>query len=49
MSLSGKHADVVRRLKEGHSVRNTAKLTGKASATVLKVKRIVEKERTGFP
>ena len=40
----GKHADVRRRLSEGHSVRNTAKLTGKASATVLKVKRLVTVE-----
>ena len=39
----GKHADVVRRLKEGHSVRNTAKLTDKSPGTVLKVKRAMEK------
>ena len=37
-----KHPDVVRRLKEGQSVRNTAKLTGKSPVTVLKVRRIVE-------
>ena len=37
-----KHPDVVRRLKEGQSVRNTAKLVNKSPVTVLKVKRIVE-------
>lgn len=33
-----KHADIVRRLKEGHSVRNTAKITGKGGSTVQRVK-----------
>ena len=36
--LLGKHADIVRRLKEGHSVRNTAKITGKGGSTVQRVK-----------
>lgn len=34
-----KHADVVRRLREGHSVRNTAKLCEKGMSTVQRVKR----------
>jgi len=33
-----KHSDIVRRLKEGHSVRNTAKITGKGGSTVQRVK-----------
>ncbi|MEM9283169.1 MAG: recombinase family protein [Verrucomicrobiota bacterium] len=33
-----KHKDVCRRLREGHSVRNTAKITGKGVSTVQRVK-----------
>ena len=33
-----KHADIVRKLREGHSVRNTAKITGKSISTVQRVK-----------
>lgn len=33
-----KHQDVKRRLKEGHSIRNTAKITGKGISTVQRVK-----------
>jgi DNA invertase Pin-like site-specific DNA recombinase len=33
-----KHADIVRKLREGHSVRNTAKITGKGISTVQRVK-----------
>jgi DNA invertase Pin-like site-specific DNA recombinase len=33
-----KHSDIIRRLKEGHSVRNTAKITGKGGSTVQRVK-----------
>ena len=33
-----KHGDICRRLKEGHSVRNTAKITGKGISTVQRVK-----------
>lgn len=33
-----KHRDVVRRLKEGHSVRNTAKICGVSCSTVQRVK-----------
>lgn len=36
--LLAKHADIIRRLKEGHSVRNTAKITGKGGSTVQRVK-----------
>jgi DNA invertase Pin-like site-specific DNA recombinase len=37
-ALLSKHADIVRKLKEGHSVRNTAKITGKGGSTVQRVK-----------
>lgn len=33
-----KHGDVCRRLREGHSIRNTAKITGKGVSTVQRVK-----------
>lgn len=33
-----KHADIARRLREGHSVRNTAKICGKGMSTVQRVK-----------
>ncbi len=36
-----KHKDVVKFLKQGQSVRNTMKLTGKSSGTVQKVKKLV--------
>lgn len=36
--LLRKHGDVVKRLREGHSVRNTAKITGKGGSTVQRVK-----------
>jgi DNA invertase Pin-like site-specific DNA recombinase len=36
--LLAKHKDVVRQLKEGQSVRNTAKITGKGVSTVQRVK-----------
>jgi DNA invertase Pin-like site-specific DNA recombinase len=39
--LLSKHSDIVRRLKEGHSVRNTAKITGKGGSTVQRVKALL--------
>jgi len=33
-----KHRDVCRRLREGHSIRNAAKITGKGISTVQRVK-----------
>jgi DNA invertase Pin-like site-specific DNA recombinase len=36
--LLEKHKDVVRQLKTGQSVRNTAKITGKGASTVQRVK-----------
>ena len=36
--LLAKHSDIVRKLKEGHSVRNAAKITGKGGSTVQRVK-----------
>lgn len=37
----GKHRDVVRQLKAGHSVRNAAKITGKGASTVQRVKAVM--------
>ncbi len=36
-----KHSDIVRRLREGHSIRNTAKITGKGGSTVQRVKAVM--------
>lgn len=36
-----KHSDIIRKLKEGHSIRNTAKITGKGGSTVQRVKLIM--------
>ena len=36
--LRAKHGDICRRLREGHSIRNTAKITGKGISTVQRVK-----------
>ena len=37
--LIKKHADIVKNLKKGQSVRNTAKITGKGFSTVQRVKK----------
>lgn len=39
-----KHSDIVRLLKNGHSVRNTAKITGKSFSTVQRVKAVMGKD-----
>lgn len=39
--LLKKHRDVCRRLSEGHSIRNTAKITGKGISTVQRVKALL--------
>lgn len=36
-----KHTDIIRRLREGQSVRNTAKITGKGGSTVQRVKAVL--------
>lgn len=40
-SLKKDHADIVKYLKQGQSVRNTMKLTGKSSGTIQKIKKLV--------
>jgi DNA invertase Pin-like site-specific DNA recombinase len=40
--LLSEHADIVKFLRQGQSVRNIMKLTGKASGTVQKIKKMVE-------
>lgn len=39
--LIAEHSDIVKFLKQGQSVRNTMKLTGKSSGTVQKIKKLV--------
>ena len=39
--LLAKHSDIVRQLRAGQSVRNTAKITGKGGSTVQRVKEIL--------
>ena len=39
--LLSEHADIVKFLRQGQSVRNTMKLTGKSSGTVQKVKKLI--------
>jgi DNA invertase Pin-like site-specific DNA recombinase len=39
--ILAKHGDIVRKLKQGHSVRNTAKITGKGMSTVQRVKALL--------
>jgi DNA invertase Pin-like site-specific DNA recombinase len=39
--LISEHSDVVKYLRQGQSIRNTMKLTGKSSGTVQKVKKLV--------
>lgn len=39
--LLAKHKDIVRQLKDGQSVRNTAKITGKGVSTVQRVKAVL--------
>lgn len=40
------HADIVRQLKAGHSIRHVAKICQKAEGTVKKVKKVLEAEKT---
>jgi DNA invertase Pin-like site-specific DNA recombinase len=35
------HADIIKFLRQGQSVRNTMKLTGKSSGTIMKVKKLI--------
>jgi DNA invertase Pin-like site-specific DNA recombinase len=42
-TLMNEHKDVVKYLRQGQSVRNTMKLTGKSSGTVQKIKKLVAK------
>lgn len=38
------HSDIIKFLKQGQSVRNTMKLTGKSSGTIQKIKKIMQPE-----
>ncbi|MDA7803897.1 recombinase family protein [Crocinitomix sp.] len=41
--LVSEHSDIVKFLRQGQSIRNTMKLTGKSSGTVQKIKKLVNK------
>ena len=41
-SILNRHADIVRLLKQGHSVRHAGKITGKGFSTVQRVKKILD-------
>lgn len=45
-ALLAKHADVVRRLQDKQSIRDTAKLTGKAKGTVETIRKILPREKS---
>lgn len=40
-----KHSDIVRLLKDDHSIRNTSKITGKGFSTVQRVRSVLKKQR----
>lgn len=42
--LLAQHCDIVKFIKQGQSVRNTMKLTGKSSGTVQKIKKLIASE-----
>lgn len=44
-----KHRDIVRQLRGGQSVRNTAKITGKGTSTVQRVKRAIPRTKLPKP
>lgn len=44
-----KHRDIARQLRAGHSVRNTAKITGKGTSTVQRVKRVLHAPKSPKP
>jgi DNA invertase Pin-like site-specific DNA recombinase len=41
-SILNRHADIIRLLKQGHSVRHAGKITGKGFSTVQRVKKILD-------
>jgi DNA invertase Pin-like site-specific DNA recombinase len=41
-SILNRHADIVRLLKQGHSIRHAGKITGKGFSTVQRVKKILD-------
>ena len=43
------HADIVRQLRQAKSIRDVAKITGKAEGTVKKVRRLLSATDTGRP
>lgn len=46
--LLSKHADIVRLLKQGHSIRHAGKITGKGFSTVQRVKKILDQQQVAL-
>jgi DNA invertase Pin-like site-specific DNA recombinase len=47
-SLLSRHADIVRLLKQGHSIRHAGKITGKGFSTVQRVKKILDQHQVAL-
>ena len=48
MNFFSKHADIVRLLKQGQSIRHAGKITGKGFSTVQRVKKILDQQQVLF-
>jgi DNA invertase Pin-like site-specific DNA recombinase len=47
-ALLNRHADIVRLLKQGHSIRHAGKITGKGFSTVQRVKKILDQRQVAL-
>jgi DNA invertase Pin-like site-specific DNA recombinase len=47
-SLLSRHSDIVRLLKQGHSIRHAGKITGKGFSTVQRVKKILDQQQVAL-
>jgi DNA invertase Pin-like site-specific DNA recombinase len=47
-SILNRHADIVRLLKHGHSIRHAGKITGKGFSTVQRVKKILDQQQVAL-
>jgi DNA invertase Pin-like site-specific DNA recombinase len=47
-SILSRHADVVRLLKKGQSIRNAGKISGKGFSTVQRVKKILDQQQVAL-
>ena len=46
--MLSKHSDIVRLLKQGHSIRHAGKITGKGFSTVQRVKKILDQQQVAL-